>query len=107
MVRDSKRISSAVISRLLAALWLLGGPRIGSAAGTWSVVPFPNKPGEVSLPAAVAVDAAGNLYVADWGNGGRIQKRDARGDWSVIATYGTGLGQVVDPTSLAVDTKSN
>jgi len=35
--------------------------------------------------------------------GGRIQRRDAQGNWSVIATGGIGLGQVLEPTALAVD----
>jgi len=53
------------------------------------------------------VDAAGNLYVADvldWNTGiGRVQKRDAQGNWSVIATYGTAIGQIEGPSGLAVD----
>jgi DNA-binding beta-propeller fold protein YncE len=52
------------------------------------------------------VDAAGNLYVADDANG-RVQKRDARGDWSVVATYGSAPGQVRYPSGLAVDGAGN
>src|SRR5206468_2813596 len=68
--------------------------RVGSAQGTWSVISLPQKPGEVLSPAALAVDSAGNFYVADNGYGGRIQKRNAQGNWSVIAAYGSARGQV-------------
>jgi hypothetical protein len=55
------------------------------------------------------VDAAGNLYVADHvgTDRGRVQKRDVQGNWSVIATHGSDLGQVAHPTALAVDRMSN
>jgi hypothetical protein len=38
---------------------------------------------------------------------GSLQKRDAQGNWSVIATAGTALGQVLAPTALAVDGADN
>src|SRR5437763_855180 len=64
---------------LLAVVWLLCCARTASAVGTWSVIPFPGKPGEVSSPTAAAVDSDGNLYIADRGVG--IQERDAQGHW--------------------------
>jgi sugar lactone lactonase YvrE len=67
-------------------------------------------PGQVHHPRALAADAAGNLYIADWNyaNGtGRMLKRDARGDWSVIATYGTVPGPLLVPTALTVDAAGN
>jgi sugar lactone lactonase YvrE len=135
---------SLFVLRLIVGLALLGWPRVGSAAGTWSIIPFPVKLGEVFSPSALAVDAAGNLYVGDRRVGiqkrdteehwsviagvaqspgalavdsagnlyvpdyyGGIQKRDAQGNWSVIATQGADLGQVLGPTALAVDTAGN
>jgi DNA-binding beta-propeller fold protein YncE len=95
-----------LVLRLVAVLVLLGWPQIGSAAGTWSVIPFPEKHGQIDYPGALAVDTAENLYVADPDNG-RIEKRDAQGNGSVIATYGDALGQVDTPTSLAADTAGN
>jgi hypothetical protein len=86
------------------------------AQGHWSLIaPGGDALGQVDTPTALAVDAAGSLYVADngrdsQGNDGRVQKRDAQGHWSVLATYGSGLGQVdtVDtPTALAVDAAGN
>jgi hypothetical protein len=103
MVRYPKSIGALVL-RVVVVLALLGCPQIGSAAGTWSVISLPQKPGEVTIPTALAVDAVGNLYVADGSNGSRIQKRVAHGDWSVIAAGGSALGQVNSPTALAVDT---
>jgi hypothetical protein len=90
--------ASAIIVRLIVVLALLGCPRVSCAAqGTWSAISLPLNqpgPGQVVSPEALALDSAGNLYVADWSNGGRIQKRDAQGHWSVLATQGTALGQV-------------
>lgn len=47
----------------------------------------------------------GNFYVAQ----GDIQKWDAQGNWSVVATGGTGLGQVAlyETSGLAVDGAGN
>src|SRR5438093_3745734 len=101
MVPQSKGISTIVLG-LLAALWLLGCPHMGSAAGTWSVISLPQQPGDVSNPSALAADAAGNLYVVDSSNGkGRIHKRDSQGNWTVLATFGDA------PAGVAVDTAGN
>jgi hypothetical protein len=83
--------------------------------GNWSVIAAAGTAiGQVEDPRALAVDAVGNLYVADsyWDAvtakyRGRIEKRDALGNWSVIAPHGPDLGQVGSPTALAVDTDGN
>ena len=94
MVFYSKWISTAAPTLLAVAL-LLGCPRVGRAAGTWSVISLPQKPNELIELRAVAVDAAGTLYIAD---GQRVQHRDTQGNWSVIANWsgragGTDLGR--------------
>src|SRR5206468_2341756 len=73
--------------------------------GNWSVIAaWDWGLGPVWFPNALAVDAAGNLYVADSFNGyNRIQKRDTRGNWFVIATNGTAPGQVSSLRALAAD----
>src|SRR5437899_5898862 len=106
MVLEAKSIGALVL-RVIVSLALLGCARMGSAQGTWSVISLPQQPGEVLHPSALAVDTAGTLYVADQSNGGRIQQRDARGNWSVIATQGTALGQVLNPRALAADSAGN
>jgi DNA-binding beta-propeller fold protein YncE len=90
MIRPRRK--SLPVVRLLTAFWLMGWPLHNCAAGTWAVISLPQRPGEVYGPTAVATDQAGNLYVADSGNLGnaQIQKRDSRGNWSVIATQGAG-----------------
>ena len=109
MVPHSKSITALVL-RLIVGLALLGCPITGSAAGTWSVISRPQQLGYVVGPSALAADAGGNLYVVDYAPGtivNRIQKRDAQGNWSVIATIGSALGQVDILTALAVDTAGN
>jgi hypothetical protein len=84
-------------------------PAPAHPAGTWLVISLPQNPGEVLSPTALATDAAGNLYVADGFNAAsfRIQERDAQGNWSVIATEGTALGQVSYHSALAADAMGN
>jgi hypothetical protein len=106
MVRAAKR-SGLLLLRLSVGLALLAWPRGGSAAGTWSVISLPQKPGEVFSPTALAADPTGDLYVADRSNGGQIQRRDVDGNWSVIAVAGGAPGQVRDVSALAVDAAGN
>jgi hypothetical protein len=108
MARSSNSIRQ-LAPRLLAVVWLLGCPRIGSAAGTWSVISLPQKPGQVGDPTALAVDTTGSLYVADPSTPGndRIQKHDSQGNWSIVATAGDAPGQVYYPTAVAADTAGN
>ena len=100
MQRSANHSGTSVL-RLLAVLLLLASPQIGRAAGTWSIISLPLEPGDVGYPMAVAVDAAGNLYVAEAyvADYGRFQELDAQGNWSVI----TSPGQVRTPTAIAVD----
>lgn len=59
-------------------------------------------PGLFSNPIGVAVDGAGNVYVADTGNH-RVQKFDANGTFLLQwGTLGTGNGQFNGPRGIAV-----
>lgn len=63
--------------------------------------------GQFSVPRGMALDADGNLYVADWGND-RIQILSASG--AVIDTIGetgSGNGQFRLPKGVAVDGDGN
>jgi DNA-binding beta-propeller fold protein YncE len=66
--------------------------------------------GELAIPAGVAVDAAGNVFVADTGNH-RIQRFAPTAQnphqYDVFTTWGakgSGDGQLDEPTDLAIDT---
>jgi sugar lactone lactonase YvrE len=107
VILDAKRTGTAAL-RLLVILGLAACPTIGSAAGTWSVIPLPQQTSDIISPLAVAVDAVGNLYVtSSTKDQGQIYSRNTEGYWSVIATAGSALGHVGQVSALAVDAASN
>ena len=59
-----------------------------------------NGKGQFDNPHGIAVDSAGNIFVADTGNG-RIQKFSPNG------TFVTSIGQLADPNGLATDRAGN
>ncbi len=68
---------------------------------------------QVSNPTGVAMDGAGNLYIADWGNG-RVRRVDTEGIITTIAGGGSGGdgGPAVEarlngPEGVAVDSAGN
>ncbi len=64
-------------------------------------------PGEFDLPTAVAADAAGNVYVADFRND-RIQEFDSSGNFlRVIAAGGGHGGEVGFPEAVVTDAAGN
>jgi len=57
--------------------------------------------GQFDIPSGIAVDASGNVYVADTK---RVQKFDGDGNWiSELSSSGSGEGQFVGPFSIAID----
>ncbi|MBW3624845.1 MAG: NHL repeat-containing protein [Armatimonadetes bacterium] len=82
------------------------GQESRAASGTWTTLLVPPFEGKASQPTGLAVDAAGNLYLAESGHH-RVQKRDPQGNWSTLATQGTNLGQVSGPVGIAIDSKNN
>jgi sugar lactone lactonase YvrE len=63
--------------------------------------------GQLSDPRGIAVDAQGNLYVADTGNQ-RIEVFDAQGvPKFAVGSLGSGAGQFNEPRGLAVDAQGN
>lgn len=63
--------------------------------------------GQFNNPLAIATDRAGNIFVADSGNG-RIEKFAATGAFlTSIGTKGSGHGQFGEPNGLALDGNGN
>jgi DNA-binding beta-propeller fold protein YncE len=63
--------------------------------------------GEFDLPTGIAVDANGNVLVADTNNG-RIEKFSPTGSFlSILGNRGTGQGQLAGPNGIAVDRTGN
>jgi RHS repeat-associated protein len=63
--------------------------------------------GQMSSPLGIAVDASGNVWVADTGNN-RVQAFKASGEFiRTFGTAGSGNGQLQAPKSLAFDSEGN
>ena len=63
--------------------------------------------GEFDSPSGIAVDASGNILVADTNNG-RIEKFSPTGTFlSIIGTKGSGYGQLGGPNGIAIDRAGN
>jgi DNA-binding beta-propeller fold protein YncE len=84
--------------------------------GGWSVLAtFGEAVDQVFIVRGLTADTQGNLYLADQAfrfpsgllGEDRIQMRDTRGNWSVIAPEGGALGKVLRPTGIAADPEGN
>ncbi len=76
------------------------------AAGDWKVAELIGGPGtaagQFACPAGLALDAAGNLYVADSYNH-RIQRITPAGDVYLMGRRGTGPGEFLNPQAVSPD----
>jgi DNA-binding beta-propeller fold protein YncE len=67
--------------------------------------------GQLESPAGIVVNAAGDIYVSDWGNN-RIEKFNSQGAYithwgSTFASPGSGPGEFNGPEGLALDAAGN
>lgn len=63
--------------------------------------------GQFAHPAGIAIDASGNLWVADENNN-RLEKFNSKGEFvKAIGSAGSGNGQFSRPTDVAIDPKGN
>ena len=77
-----------------------GSRKAGDADGTGTTASF-------HFPEGVALDSAGNVYVADWG-ASRILELSATGELRVaLGGPGTALGQFDSPEGLCVDSQGH
>jgi DNA-binding beta-propeller fold protein YncE len=73
----------------------------GNYLGQWGSLG--GAPGQFNAAYGLAVDASGEVFVADTGNQ-RIQKFTGDGDFLIAwGSPGSGNGQFTDPNSLAID----
>lgn len=78
------------------------GPTFSSAFGTGGA-----GNGQFAHPGDVAIDAKGNLWVADENNN-RLQEFNQKGEFlKTLGSAGTGNGQFTRPKSIAFDAKGN
>lgn len=60
-------------------------------------------PGQFTYPVAIAQDAAGFVYVAEYGGNDRVQKFTSGGDFVLaFGSFGTGADQLQRPAGLAI-----
>jgi DNA-binding beta-propeller fold protein YncE len=83
------------------------GPLAESAATTMFESGKGTENGEFDSPTGIAVDASGNILVADTNNG-RIEKFSPTGTFlSTMGTKGSGHGQLGEPNGIAIDRAGN
>src|SRR5208337_3530842 len=59
---------------------------------------------QFAYPTGVALDAAGRIYVADYGNSRIVRMDDMSGaQWTAFGAYGSGAGHFINPAGIAVD----
>ena len=104
------RLVGGKLKRPLAVIIVLLALAIVATASIGFILQFGGEgtgDGQMQTPTAVAVDSAGNVYVAE-GNGNRYQKFDNNGNFLLKAgVAGDVPGGFVSPSGIAVDSAGN
>lgn len=90
-------------------LWVLAGDTVSTVAtgGTLTFGGRGSEPSRLKNPRGIALDATGNIWIADTGND-RLQKFNADGNLlQVIGRSGSGEGELRSPSGVAVSPKGN
>ena len=96
MTPDGSRVYASATNNRITVYDSQGG-QVAQFGGTGRTL------GKLSAPAQIALDAGGNLWVADRGNN-RVQKFGPNGErlgW--FGERGIGPGQFINPTGVVVD----
>ena len=102
-----KKVSAALAIVMSVWMWLPAAPECGAQVFLFEWGQAGAGDGQFNEPSGVAIDSAGNLYVADTANH-RIQKFDDQGNFLLKwGASGSGAGQFDAPKGMAVDSADN
>lgn len=104
-----RKVSAALAIVMSVWMWLPAAPECGAQVFLfeWGQAGAGDGDGQFNEPSGVAIDSAGNVYVADTANH-RIQKFDDQGNFLLKwGSSGSGAGQFDAPKGVAVDSADN
>jgi DNA-binding beta-propeller fold protein YncE len=102
-----RKVSAALAIVMSVWMWLPAAPECGAQVFLFEWGQAGAGDGQFNEPSGVAIDSAGNVYVADTANH-RIQKFDDLGNFLLKwGSSGSGAGQFDAPKGMAVDSADN
>ena len=102
-----RKVSAALAIVMSVWMWLPAAPECGAQVFLFEWGQAGAGDGQFNAPTGIAVDSAGNVYVADTANH-RIQKFDDQGNFLLKwGAPGSGAGQFNSPKGVAVDSVDN
>jgi hypothetical protein len=102
-----KAVTAALAIVMSVWMWLPAAPECGAQVFLLEWGAAGAGDGQFNQPSGIAVDSAGDVYVADTANH-RIQKFDDQGNFLLkLGAQGSGAGQFNAPKGVAVDSADN